>query len=192
MKIQEEFVVSAPRPKVWDFFHDVPAVVQCLPGAELDDQVNDHTYRGRLSARLGPISTSFEGKATVLFDDQAWRVTVDGTGVDRRGGSRGQVAIACDITTVSDGAKVNVEADMQLSGTAAQFGRTGLIDEISRRLLRDFVTCLETKISAEPELAATIAAPPPRGFTLLLQSLWARLTRLFGRTRFGSAKRDRP
>lgn len=145
--------------------------------------------RGRLSARLGPISTSFEGSSIVVFDDQAWRVTINGTGVDRRGGSRGQVNVVCDITAAAGGTQVNVDADLLLSGTAAQFGRTGLINEISKRLISDFVACLEAKLMAEPEVAATIAAPSPQGFTLLLQSLWARIKSLFRGTPSGAGSK---
>jgi uncharacterized protein len=172
MKIAQEFVVAGDRARVWQFFHDVPSVAQCLPGAELDGQGEDGAYRGKLSARMGPISTSFEGEATVLFDEAAWRATIDGTGIDKRGGSRGQVKVVCHVEPAETGTQVTIDADLLLSGAAAQFGRTGLIDEISRRMIADFVSCLECKLSSEPEVAAKIEAPNAPGFKLLIQSLW--------------------
>jgi carbon monoxide dehydrogenase subunit G len=33
-----------------------------------------------------------------------------------------------------------------LAGPAAQFGRTGLINEMSKRLIGDFASCLEAKM----------------------------------------------
>ena len=34
MEIKQNFVVSQSLPTVWGFFHDVPSVAKCLPGAE--------------------------------------------------------------------------------------------------------------------------------------------------------------
>jgi carbon monoxide dehydrogenase subunit G len=174
MKIRQEFDVAGDPAQVWEFFHDVPSVAQCLPGAELHGQRDHGGYHGKLSARMGPISMSFDGEATVVFSEDERIATIEGTGVDSRGGSRGQVKVVCQVEPgVGTGTHVTVEADLLLSGAAAQFGRTGLIDEISRRLIGDFVTCLEAKIIAQPDVAATIQAPKPPGFSLLLHSLWA-------------------
>lgn len=178
MKIHQDFRVDAPKAKVWKAFHDVTSVVECLPGAELLGTDDDGRYRGKLSARLGPISTSFEGTATVTFDDETSTVTIKGSGVDRRGGSRGQVMVVCDVADADTGTKVGMEADITLSGAAAQFGRTGLISEISQRLISDFARCLEGKLAATPEVAATIVAPRPAGLALVSASLWSRLRAL--------------
>ena len=131
---------------------------------------------------LGPISTSFEGSAKVVFDDQAWCTSIDGTGVDRRGGSRGRVSVVCNITAQPDGTHVSVDAELLLSGALAQFGLTGLINEISAQLIGDFVGCLEAKLRAECAVAATIAAAPPRGFTLPVGGLLAWLKKPFRRS----------
>ncbi len=71
---------------------------------------------------------------------------------------------------------------MTLSGAAAQFGRTGLINEISGRLIEEFVACVEGKLSAETvEEAAEIKAGEVSGFTVFIQGLIAWLKKLFKR-----------
>lgn len=181
MKIKQEFEVAAPKPQVWAFFHDVPSVVQCLPGAEITE-ANDHgSFQGQLSSKLGPIALKFEGKATVEFDEDASRVTIRGEGVDRRGGSRGNVAVTAQVTAGDGGTHVEIETDLKLSGAAARFGRTGLISDISERMMGDFAACVEAKLKAKPETAATIVAAAPQGLRVLLATLWARLRRLLGR-----------
>lgn len=183
MKIEQEIVVSAPKAQVWQFFHDVPSVVECLPGAELTKQEDDGSYRGQLSTKLGPISMTFEGTATVAFDEDASQVTIRGNGVDRKGGSRGDIVVVGDINAADPGTHVAITADVTLSGSAAQFGRTGLITDISRRMLEEFSTCVETKLNAAPETAATTVAAKPQGLTILLASLWARVRSLIARRR---------
>ncbi|GIU92357.1 MAG: hypothetical protein KatS3mg011_1263 [Acidimicrobiia bacterium] len=102
--------------------------------------------------------------------------------MDRRGGSRGQVKVEYRLSPENGGTRVVIDADVVLSGAAAQFGRTGLINEMSNRLIGEFVDCVEGKLTAEtPEEAAQVKAAEVRGFTLLLRSLWAWLRRLIGR-----------
>ncbi|HSJ29738.1 MAG TPA: SRPBCC family protein [Acidimicrobiia bacterium] len=182
MKIENEFTVSQPIETVWRFFQDVPSVADCLPGAELTEDRGDHTYAGKVSVKLGPMAANFEGEATVTPDEASRSGTIDGKGADRRGGSRGQVKVEYQLTEAEPGTKVSIVADVMLSGAAAQFGRTGLISEMSNRLIGDFVACVEGKLSAEtPEAAADVKAADVRGFSLFLESLIAWIRRLFGR-----------
>ncbi|MEA1903748.1 MAG: SRPBCC family protein [Actinomycetota bacterium] len=181
MKISQEFVVARPQDVVWEFFQDVPSVAQCLPGAELTGRGEDGSYEGSLSAKLGPMTATFEGKATVEPDPDARTATIEGKGVDKKGGSRGQVKVQYAVLDDDAGTKITVDADVQLSGPAAQFGRTGLINEMSRRLIEDFVKCLEAKLEAETEAEAeAIVAAEVKGISLFFASLWAWIKRLFG------------
>ncbi len=180
MRIEQEFVVARSPDVVWDLFQDVPSVAQCLPGAELLGRSDDGTYDGKLTVKLGPMSAAFEGKATVTPEPEARKATIEGKGVDKRGGSRGQVKVVYAITPEETGSKVSIEADVTLSGPAAQFGRTGLINEMSKRLIVEFASCLEAKLKAETsEEAAEIKSSEVRGLSLFFASLWASIKKLF-------------
>ncbi|MCZ6663590.1 MAG: SRPBCC family protein [Actinobacteria bacterium] len=180
MRIEQEFVVARSPDVVWDLFQDVPSVAQCLPGAELLGQSDDGTYDGKLTVKLGPMSAAFEGKATVTPEPEARKATIEGKGVDKRGGSRGQVKVVYVITPEETGSKVSIEADVTLSGPAAQFGRTGLINEMSKRLIVEFASCLEAKLKAgTSEEAAEIKSSEVRGLSLFFASLWASIKKLF-------------
>jgi carbon monoxide dehydrogenase subunit G len=184
LKISQTFVVEKPLDIIWDFFQDVPSVAQCLPGAQLQDRDDDGTYSGSLSVKLGPMTSLFEGKATIEPDPASLSAIIEGKGVDKKGGSRGQVKVEYRITGTGQGSEVSVDADIHLSGPAAQFGRTGLINEMSKRLIREFVDCLEAKLGAEnTEQAGAIEVTDVRGIGLFFASLWAWLKRLFGGSR---------
>jgi len=186
MKITQTFEVARPVSVVWDFFQDVPAVAQCLPGAELTEDRGEGTFAGKVEVKMGPMSAAFEGEATVIPDEAAKTGSITGKGVDKRGGSRGQVKVEYSLTEAGSGTSVMVDADVTLSGAAAQFGRTGLINEMSKRLINDFVECLEAKLAATTEAEAeTITAGEVSGFSLFLASVLAPITRLFKRL-FGS------
>jgi carbon monoxide dehydrogenase subunit G len=182
MKIEHEFTVARRPDQVWDFFQDIPSVAQCLPGADLLGASEDGTYDGKLAVKLGPMSASFEGKATVTPNPEARTAVIEGKGVDRSGGSRGQVKVSYQIVPDGAGSKVGVDADVTLSGPVAQFGRTGLVNEMSKRLIGEFVQCLEAKLAAETHAeAAKVEAGEVRGISLFFASLWGWIRGLFRR-----------
>ena len=57
-----------------------------------------------------------------------------------------------------DGTKVDVETDFTITGRLARFGRGGMIQDVSNRLLRDFSTCLQSSIESDESSGA---APRP-------------------------------
>ncbi len=186
MKITEIIEVGRPPESVWELFQDVPELAQCLPGAELTEDRGDNTYAGTVSAKLGPMTATFEGEATVTADPASRSGSVKGKGVDKSGGSVGQVMVAYTVEPVDGGTRVTVDADVLLSGAAAQFGRTGLIKEMSSRLIGEFVSCVEAKLGAgTAEEAAQIQAGEVKGFSLFLSSLIASIAKFFKRL-FGS------
>jgi len=182
MKIEETIDVDRDPASVWELFSDVPALASCLPGAELTEDKGDGVYAGTVTAKLGPMTATFEGEATVELDHEARSGTVDGKGTDRSGGSVGQVKMRYHVTPAeTGGTTVDVDADVVLSGAAAQFGRTGLIKEMSRRLIGEFVECVEAKLAAETaEEAAQVTASDVKGVSLFFASLWSWFTGLFG------------
>ena len=46
LKIEESFDVKAPPDRVWAFLKDPAQVVTCLPGAALDEVLDDRKLRG--------------------------------------------------------------------------------------------------------------------------------------------------
>ena len=178
MKIAHDFEVSQPVAVVWDFFQDVPTVAECLPGAELTDDKGGGLYAGKVSAKLGPLSASFEGEAAIEADPENRTATIKGKGVDRRGGSRGRISVVYRLEGTESGTRVNIDADVNLAGAAAQFGRSGLIREISNRLIAEFVQCLEAKLSAVTvEEAAAVKAGKVKGLRLVAETVGSRIKR---------------
>lgn len=182
MRISETVTVRREVETVWALFQDVPRLAACLPGAELTEDRGDGTYAGKVVVRLGPMTASFEGEAAVTSDPAARKGRVEGKGTDRAGGSVGQIEMEYRLREADGGTEIGVDADILLSGPAAQFGRTGLVKEMSRRLIAEFVACVEAKLeAATPEEAAEVRAAEVRGIGLFLSSLWATVVRLLRR-----------
>ena len=76
----------------------------------------DNVYAGKVSVKLGPMTAGFEGEATVTPDASGHICTIDGMGVDRRGGSRGHVKVTYRVEPAGETTSVTVDADLLLSG----------------------------------------------------------------------------
>jgi carbon monoxide dehydrogenase subunit G len=178
MDVTEQFVVIQPIESVWTLFQDVPELARCLPGAELTTDNGDGTYEGSVSVKLGPISASFVGKATVELDHDANMIAIKGRGVDRSGGSQGRVDVGVGLVETDEAhTAVTITAAVQLAGPIAQFGRTGLVNEVSKRLIDEFSDCVHAKLdAATPEEAATVEASDVHGLGLFVTSTWSAIT----------------
>jgi len=178
MEISEQFTVTQPIEDVWHLLSDIPQVASCLPGAELKSDNGDGTYDGLVAVKLGPISVSFDGTATVAFDHTNYSSNIKGRGVDRTGGSQGSVDVVVQLEDL-DGVHTDVRLDakVMLAGPIAQFGRTGLVNEVSRRLIDQFADCLRAKLEAKTGTAAAeVEAPQVQGLSLALVAMWATVT----------------
>ena len=71
------------------------------------------------SARSPP---RFEGEASVVADRASHSGRVEGKGVDKRGGSRSRLLLDYRLTEVERQTRVDLSADVTLSGPIAQFG----------------------------------------------------------------------
>lgn len=148
MKIARQFTVDSNRQAVWDLFQDVPAIARCMPGAELTEDRGEGEYAGRVAVKIGPFSTAFEGDARHTADPASYAGHVEGRGLDKRGGSRSKLVMDYALSEDGDATNVKVDADIQLSGPIAQFGRVGVIEETANHLIDQFVANLETQLGS--------------------------------------------
>ncbi|MCX5116024.1 SRPBCC family protein [Micromonospora sp. NBC_00362] len=167
MKITNEFAVTVPIERAWAVLTDLEGLAPCLPGAQLTD-VDGDVYQGRVRVKVGPVVSEFAGTARfVEKDDAAYRGVIDAKGRDARSAGTASALVTAHLRPDGDRTVVSVDTDLKISGRLAQFG-SGMIKEVSGKLLAQFVANLEAKLAAEPPaphsdaepVAAASAAPP--------------------------------
>jgi carbon monoxide dehydrogenase subunit G len=200
MEITQHFEVDRDVDTVWRMFGNIPEVVTCMPGVELTETVDDATYRGRMKVRLGPMQPFFEGEAKVAHDEATRSGSISARGVDRKGGSRAEAQVTFALAPTATGTAVDIRADVTLSGQLAQFGRTGLLRDVTAQMTAEFADCLTRKLrAATPEEAAEVSAPEVRAVALLARTVWLRLVAAARRlirwigaaTKTGRSRRER-
>ena len=146
MKISQSLTVSCSPDKAWAFFQDIPTVATCFPGASLTEDRGNGEYLGNVLIKLGTFNATFSGEAKHIPDDKTMSGNVDGKGIDKKGGSRSRLALQYKLSEKDGLTLVDFEADIQLAGPIAQFGRVGIIEETSQLLIEEFVKNVESKI----------------------------------------------
>ncbi|GAA4571975.1 SRPBCC family protein [Micromonospora coerulea] len=159
MKITNEFAVTIPIERAWAVLTDLEGIAPCLPGAQLTG-VDGGVYRGKVKVKVGPVISEFAGTAQfVEKDDTQYRGVIDAKGRDARSTGNASALVTAQLRPDGDRTLVSVDADLKISGKLAQFG-SGMIKEVSGKLLAQFVTNLEAKLAAEEMGTAVPAAEP--------------------------------
>lgn len=159
MRLVNEFSVDAPLDAAWSALTDIPRVVGCIPGAELDGRDGDD-YRASVAVKVGPVGMTLSGVATVVRrDDAAHEMVVRGQARDRKGNGSAEAVVTMTARESGCGAQsdVTVVTDLELGGRVAQFG-TGVITQVSNRILAQFVKRLNAMMSGgAPDTAVAVS-----------------------------------
>jgi uncharacterized protein len=162
MKLEQTFEVQAPLEQVWAALNDLERVAPCLPGAAITDHDEDGTYRGTFTVKLGPMTAAYNGTIKIEEADEATHTaTLKARGTDKRGQGGANATIVNTLTEHDGGTQVSAVTDFSITGRLAQFGRGGIMQDVSNRLLRDFATCLSTRLAEAPAAAGGPAAEGP-------------------------------
>ena len=189
IEIKERFSVAAPVDAVWRFVMDPEQVVTCMPGAALDEVVDERSFHGSVKVKLGAVTTSYKGRVQFTeVDEQAHTVRMVAEGRETGGGTA-KATVTSQLRPLPDGGtEVTADASVDLTGRIVQVGR-GMIQGVSHQLFQQFAAStkerLELPAGAEP--AALPAETTPISIVrVLFQTLWSAIVRffrrLFGRT----------
>jgi carbon monoxide dehydrogenase subunit G len=154
MKIEQELTVDAPPDRVWAVLTDPHQVASLLPGAAVTEQVDDRTYKGTMTVKVGPVTTSYRG--TIRFerlDREQWEAELAAQGQDVKGRGGAEMRMASRLHPTESGTRVTVSSEVNISGILAQLGR-GMIETVSAQLFRQFGEALQQKLAGAPAAAA--------------------------------------
>jgi carbon monoxide dehydrogenase subunit G len=197
IEIEEKLQVAAPIDEVWQFVTDPQRVVTCMPGAGLDEMVDDRTFLGTVKVKVGAITASYKGRVEFTeVDAQGHRIQMRAEGRETGGGTaKGTIAIR--LVELAEGpTELVTEASIDLTGRIMQVGR-GMIQGVSRQLFKQFASSTKALLEAPAAATGEVGAPaadvtvarqtPIRIVPLLLKALWEAIVRFFRRLFGGRA-----
>jgi len=162
MEITKSFVVQAPADAVWAFLTDPYKVARCLPGAALTEKVDDTTYAGTMTVKVGPVTAGYRGKLRFdRLDAEAREAELSASGQETKG--KGGADMRMKSRVVSRGpqeTEVTVVSDVNVVGVLAQFGR-GMIQDVSDQLFQKFSNAMRSELETPAAAETAPASPAP-------------------------------
>ena len=154
MELTHEFTVPTSPQATWDAFGDIKEVAQCFPGATVTN-ADEETFEGIVKVKLGPVSLVYTGEGRFTEKDESSRTfKLTANGKDKRGNGTAGADVVLTMGEADGGrTAVSVTTDLKITGKPAQFGR-GMIQDVSDKLLGQFVSCLEQRLVEDPDEGA--------------------------------------
>ena len=187
MRIEQQVSVDAPPERVWGFLTDPYQVASCLPGAAITEKVDERTYRGTITVKVGPVTAGYKG--TIRFerlDAERWEAELVGQGQDVRGRGGAEMRMQSRLQPVATGTEVTVVSEVAISGILAQMGR-GMIESVSNQIFRQFAAAMQQKLAAGSDQPGVPASPEAKpldalslGAKVVAESVGGAVKRLLG------------
>jgi len=199
IELKESFQVSAPIDVVWRFMLNPENMAACMPGASLQEVVDERNFVGNIKLKVGAVTSNYKGK--IYFsevDEAAHAISMVAEGKEPSGGTVKGTIVSALSTTADGGTEVACDANIELTGRIMQVGR-GMIQGVSKQLFKKFVANVTRNLDAQSEPAgagaqgAAGAGDTPKAVVadddsihilpLLFKTFWAWLRGLFGRAK---------
>ena len=185
------FQVKEPIHQVWVFLSDLRKVGSCLPGAQITEAVDDRTYKGTITVKVGPITSQFNGEVKIeRLDAKNYEIELDGAGQDPRGTGGATMKMSGKLRSLSDGGtEVTGTTEITVTGRLAQFG-TRMMDDVSNHVFEQFTKSFQERLSEERGAGGVItsaaASQPVKAMPLVMSVMGKAVRRFFSRV-FGKS-----
>jgi len=141
VKLDKQYPLDVDAARAWALLTDLKATANCMPGAEITEQLSETSFKGGVKVKVGPAVAQFGGTVDVVESVPAERkMVLRGKGADK-GGSSASMDLTAIIT--ADPANpahcvLNGQAAVIVNGKFAQFGGRMMV-QVSDMLLAQFV-----------------------------------------------------
>jgi hypothetical protein len=160
MKVQESFVITESREKLWAFLEQVDQVAQCVPGVDTVEQIDADNSKVRVTQAVGPMTATFDIKMRVTEREplELMKFTTVGRAVK---GAVGNVRATNTVrlSDVAEGTRVDVEADLAMGGVLGSVGQKVVSKQVGQ-VTKAFAASLERSIKGEAPVAVGAAGGP--------------------------------
>ncbi len=129
---------------------DIPAVSRCVPGLDDVARIDDQTYSGLMSVRVGPIAVKLDGRVVLAErDDAGRRARMDLRAADKRinGAVNARMRVQVSNAGANDETEVDIQTDANVMGKLGEFGQA-VIRKKADQIVQEFATNLSAAVTA--------------------------------------------
>ena len=141
VKLDKQYPLDVDADRAWALLSDLKATAECMPGAQILEQLSDTSYKGAVKIKVGPAVAQFGGTVDVIETSAETKtVVLRGKGADKGGSSASMdlsAAIAVDPANANH-CVLNGSAAVIVNCKFAQFGGRMMV-QVSEMILAQFV-----------------------------------------------------
>ncbi|MDE2945295.1 MAG: SRPBCC family protein [Gemmatimonadota bacterium] len=153
MRIEEGFTIDAPVATVWGILSDPRQLSELLPGAEITEQIDDTTWEGGMTVKVGPLVAAYTGTVSFMLNEEERSAVVRARGQGKAGMGTADMTMNSRVTALpGGGSEVTMDSDVTVTGILAQLGR-GMTQVVSKRMLQEFVGRLTSTLENQAKEA---------------------------------------
>ncbi|MBV6632465.1 MAG: carbon monoxide dehydrogenase subunit G [Alphaproteobacteria bacterium] len=170
MDLTGQYDIPADRQTVWQALNDPDILMQCIPGCERLEWVDETRLDGTIAAKIGPLTTRFEGRLTLtdLNPPGTYTLIAEGQG-GLAGLAKGSVAVT--LNEAGSGTQLCYAGGATVDGKLAQLGARllqGTAGKYADQFFQTFSDLVVAK-AAEAEAAAMEPVKPDASDQLVQQ-----------------------
>ncbi|MDE0063058.1 MAG: SRPBCC domain-containing protein [Gammaproteobacteria bacterium] len=150
MKIENSFLVPAPRDRVWRFIQSAEEVGACVPGCEHVDVVGEGKFKARVRVKVGPIKALFNIDIERTEEEPMESASYSTRGEE--GGRASRLSARSRLTLRAAGEKeteVAYASEISIAGRLGRFG-AGVMKKKADDLGGQFAEALRQRIADTP------------------------------------------
>ncbi len=159
MEMSGEYTIPAPREKVWEALNDPEVLKQCIDGCQSLEQTSDTEFQAKVTAKVGPVKATFNGKVNLSDIDPPNGYTISGEG---QGGVAGFAKGGAEVRLSGEGNEtvLNYEANAEVGGKLASVG-SRLVLGVAKKTADDFFSKFSDIVGGGEETAEAPAEAAP-------------------------------
>ena len=157
MDMSGEYTIPAPREKVWEALNDPEVLKQCIDGCHSLEKASDTEFQAKVTAKVGPVKATFNGKVNLSDIDPPNGYTISGEG---QGGVAGFAKGGAQVKLSGEGNEtvLTYEANAEVGGKLASVG-SRLVLGVAKKTADDFFSKFSDIVGGGAEAAEAPAAP---------------------------------
>ena len=190
VKAEKSLKLNQEPAVIWECMIDPSFMVKSVPGAELTEQIDERNFKGKISVKIGPVTTNFNGEAEFTKLEEAdYELTMEGKGLDTSGKGGANMTMNIKLSTLEDGGTEMLSSmSLSITGRLAQFGAR-MIVAVNNKMFDQWATSFtelmnqqtsskdsEEKSSNHQDNVNVVETTPVKALPLA----WAAIKGLFG------------
>ena len=146
MRIEDCFVVAAPRQRVWVAIKDPSIVAPCIPGCQGVEIISPTLYKAKIRIQLGPIKADFNVDVEIVSEMAPEEVRSRTRGEEGSRASSLTAENTLRLTSLSDNeTEVFYASEVALVGRLGKFG-LGVMKKKAESLGREFAAAFKQRL----------------------------------------------